>query len=192
MAVQNFNEDLNIISKLGNNPNSDDNLSDAGLKGKFDAAGLLIQKFLNNVLIPAVNRMENAVGFKGTHGELTGRDSANQHPMSAIAGLVEAIQNANNASASAMSVAVAKTSTVTETVTLFADSWKDDNTMAVVIANIPSTAKAIFVSPDAGNENYAVYADCGVRCVSQGSDGLVFQCEDVPDIDLVVNLVGFV
>jgi hypothetical protein len=192
MAIQNFNEDLNIISKLGNNPNSDDNLSDAGLKGKFDAAGLLIQKFLNNVLIPAVNRIENAVGFKGTHGELSGRDAANQHPMSAIAGLVEAIQNANNASASAMGVAVAKTSTVTETVTLFADSWKEDNTMAVVIATIPSTAKAIVVSPDTGNKNYAIYADCGVRCVSQGSDGLTFRCEDVPDIDLVVNLVGFV
>lgn len=192
MAVQNFNEDLNIIAKLGNNPNSDDNLSDAGLKGKFDAAGLLIQKFLNNVLIPAVNRIENAVGFKGTHGELTGRDSANQHPMSAIAGLVEAIQSANNASASAMGVAVAKTSTVTETVTLFADSWKEDNTMAVVIATIPSTAKAIIVSPDTGNENYAAYADCGVQCVSQVGAELVFWCEDVPDIDIVVNLVGFV
>jgi hypothetical protein len=91
-----------------------------------------------------------------------------------------------------MGVAVAKTSTVTETVTLFADSWKEDNTMAVVIATIPSTAKAIIASPDTGNENYAAYMDCGVRCVSQGSDGLVFQCDDVPDINLVVNLVGFV
>ena len=81
---------------------------------------------------------------------------------------------------------------IEERVTLFADSWKEDNTMAVVIASIPLTAKAIIVSPDAGNENYAVYTDCGVRCVSQGSDGLTFQCDDVPDIDLVVNLVGFV
>lgn len=81
---------------------------------------------------------------------------------------------------------------IEEKVTLFADSWKEDNTMAIVIATIPSTAKVIIVSPDTGNENYAAYMDCGVRCVSQGSDGLTFRCEDAPDIDLVVNLVGFV
>lgn len=191
MAVSNFNEDLNIISKLGNNPNSDDNLSDAGLKEKFDAAGLLIQKFLNNILIPAVNSIENAVGFKGTHSELTGRDSDGQHPMSAITGLVQAIQDVNTASANAMGVAVAKTSVATETAVLYANSWADKE-LVITPKTVPATAKVIIVSPDPGDENYAAYTECGVRCIAQGNDGLTFQCDEVPDIDLVVNLAGFV
>lgn len=192
MAVSNFNDDLNIIAGLGNNPNSDNNLSDTQLKQTFDKAGLLIQRFLNNVLIPAVNKIETAVGFKGTHNELTGRDAANQHPMSAITGLSDALASANNTAANALSVAMSKASVVTETVILYADEWgHDTKSLVVSSATVPLTAKVITVAPDPGDENYAAYTECGVRCISQSADGLTFQCDDVPDIDLTVNLAGF-
>lgn len=190
MAVQNFNEDLNIISKLGNNPNSDDNLSDAGLKGKFDAAGLLIQKFLNNVLIPAVNRIENAVGFKGTHGELSGRDAANQHPMSAIAGLVARLNDISTSSSNALSVAMSKTTIFTEQIVIPASNWSN-NEAVVTPSIVPTTSKMIIVAPEADDADYEEYAQCGVRCVSHGSGELLFVCDDTPRVDLVVNLTGF-
>lgn len=190
MAVNNFNDDLNIISKLGNNPNSDNNLSDAGLKAKFDSAGLLIQKFLNDVLIPAVNRLENAVGFKGTHGELTGRDAANQHPISAINGLQAALNSANSAANNAMTLAAAKTSVATDTVVLYSNIWYEGK-QSISTPAIPASAKAVIASPELSDENYETYSACGVRCVAKTATGLEFVCDSVPDIDLTVELTGF-
>ena len=43
-------DDLNIISKLGDNPGTDNGLTAAGLKAKFDEAGLIIQKFINDIV----------------------------------------------------------------------------------------------------------------------------------------------
>lgn len=50
-----FDEDMDIISALGDVPGTDDNLSASGLKGRFDKAGNLIKKFLNDYVIPAIN-----------------------------------------------------------------------------------------------------------------------------------------
>lgn len=55
MAIPKFTEDLEIISKLGDNPGTDNNLTAAELRAKFDAAALLLQKFINDTLIPAAN-----------------------------------------------------------------------------------------------------------------------------------------
>lgn len=191
MAVSNFNDDLNIIAGLGNNPNSDNNLSDEQLKSTFDKSGLLIQKFLNEILIPAVNRIENAVGFKGTHKELTGRDAESQHPMSAITGLVEALEKASKSASDAMGVAVEKTSVVTETVTLLASGWVN-NENSIQVRIIEDNPTAIFVSPEPTAENYAEYTECGVRCIENLGDGLKFACDAEPSISLTIHVVAFV
>ena len=48
MEIPKLLEDLNIISKLGDNPGTDDGLDADSLKAKFDAAALIIQTFINN------------------------------------------------------------------------------------------------------------------------------------------------
>ena len=58
MAIPRMEEDLEIISKLGDKPRVDDGLSTQGFKAKFDIAGVRIKNFINNTLIPAI---ENAV-----------------------------------------------------------------------------------------------------------------------------------
>lgn len=50
MAFNSFDEDMNIISKLGDEPNEDDGLSAAALKARFDLAGNKIKAFLNNLI----------------------------------------------------------------------------------------------------------------------------------------------
>lgn len=47
-----FDADLNIIQKLGDEPNTDNNLNAAELKEKFDEAANIIQRYINEVLIP--------------------------------------------------------------------------------------------------------------------------------------------
>lgn len=93
MAVSTMSDDLGIVAKLGDNPNTDNNLSEDELKATFDKGPKLIQNYLNTVLVPALNRLIGAVGFTGTHSELSGRDEEAQHPISAILGLTEALNS---------------------------------------------------------------------------------------------------
>ena len=55
MAITFFEEDMEIISKLGTRPKEDNGVSEQELKSLFDAAGMKIKKFLNEVLIPQAN-----------------------------------------------------------------------------------------------------------------------------------------
>ena len=57
MEFPKLNKDLEIISKLGNNPNIDDGLSADDLKAKFDEAALILQKYLNEELVAELDRL---------------------------------------------------------------------------------------------------------------------------------------
>lgn len=54
MAIPKMTEDLNIIQKLSNLPNTEDGLTAEDLKARFDEAGLATQNFINETLIPAL------------------------------------------------------------------------------------------------------------------------------------------
>lgn len=54
MAIPRMNDDMNIISKLGNVPGSENGLSPQQIKERFDLAGLLLQGFINDILIPGI------------------------------------------------------------------------------------------------------------------------------------------
>lgn len=64
MSFQMMNDDVEIISKLGDEPNEDDGLDAAGLKAKFDEAATLL-KAAHNALVGALNAANAAesVGF---------------------------------------------------------------------------------------------------------------------------------
>lgn len=57
MEIPKFLDDLNIISKLGDYPRSDDGLSTTQFKAKFDEAGLKLQTYINNTLLPYLNQL---------------------------------------------------------------------------------------------------------------------------------------
>lgn len=50
MALTKCNADVGVISDLGDNPNTDNNLSATQLKAKFDSAGAEIKTYLNSTL----------------------------------------------------------------------------------------------------------------------------------------------
>ena len=52
MSLPKFNEDIQIISKLADEPNDVGGLSANELKAKFDEAGNLIKAFINDTLLP--------------------------------------------------------------------------------------------------------------------------------------------
>ena len=57
MKIPELLEDLAIISKLGDNPGSDDGLSADDLKAKFDQAALIIKKYINGTLVPGIESL---------------------------------------------------------------------------------------------------------------------------------------
>lgn len=57
MALPKLLEDLAFISKLGEYPGSDDNLTTEQFRERFDAAALRIQEYLNNQLVPGLNQL---------------------------------------------------------------------------------------------------------------------------------------
>lgn len=57
MAIPKLEDDLAVISKLGEYPGSDDGLSTEEFKAKFDEAVLIIQKYLNKKLIPLLDKL---------------------------------------------------------------------------------------------------------------------------------------
>ncbi len=64
MSIPNLNKDLAVVQKLNDLPNSTDGLTAAQLKAKFDEAGLEIQSWINNTLIPALKAAN--IPFEGS------------------------------------------------------------------------------------------------------------------------------
>lgn len=54
MAIMKFQDNLNIIGMLSDYPGSEDGLTTQEFKNLFDKAGLLIQQYINNTLIPNI------------------------------------------------------------------------------------------------------------------------------------------
>lgn len=52
MSIRNFDQDMNIIAKLPDEPGGEGGLSAAKLKEEFDKGGNLIKTWINTVLIP--------------------------------------------------------------------------------------------------------------------------------------------
>lgn len=89
MALPTCNEDMNIISKLDDEPNDVGGLSAASLKAKFDLAGNLLKKALND-LVAALgnNAAAKSIGFTPTTAiDKTNVQDAIENVQSQIAGV---------------------------------------------------------------------------------------------------------
>lgn len=82
MAMERFDDDLKIIAGLGDDPKRDDGLSTQGFKSIFDKAGLLIQDFINNKLIPYIEKQN--VGLPLGGGKMEGPINMNGQPLSGL------------------------------------------------------------------------------------------------------------
>lgn len=67
MAISSFTQDMDIISKLSDNPTGDDaSMTAADFKGEFDKAGKYIKSYINNVLLPGItSTLQNKISSLG-------------------------------------------------------------------------------------------------------------------------------
>ena len=79
-------------------------------------------------------------------------------------------------------------------ITLTPSGWSN-NMQTVSFPGVTSdTSKTdIYASPRPEDDNYAAYVENGVRPYSQGDGTITFKCEDVPSVNVAVNVsVDFV
>lgn len=175
MAIPKFNDDLNIISKLGDNPGSDDNLSTDAFRAKFDEAGLKIQQYLNDVLIPEANQAGSP-----TEG-LTMKGAIDMNGQ-ALTGL-----KTPEADTDAVTKEYADTKQAqhqNRVVTLSASKWSN-NRQTVSVSGIKAE-DTVFSTPDIGSRE--MYAECNIRLSEQDDGVLTYVCEEVPAENLTVNV----
>ena len=72
------------------------------------------------------------------------------------------------------------------TVTLSANAWSS-NSQTINLANV-ATNSLVTVAPVPTAQNRTAYLEAGVYCSTQGSGTLTFVCEDVPSVNLNVNI----
>lgn len=72
--IEKLVQDLAVISKLSDYPGSQDGLSTEEFKAKFDEAGLIIQQYLNDVIVPAIEEAtpEEGSSLPATGGTMQG------------------------------------------------------------------------------------------------------------------------
>ena len=178
MAIQKFLEDLNIISKLGDNPGIDNNLSTSAFRAKFDESGLKIQKYINDVIVPsirAINNPEDGLSMKGNIN-MSGNKMQN------LATPTESLDAATKQYVDSRKS--------TYKVTLLKTGWVDNvQTVAVVDVTADPQKTDVFYSPGTEQENYTASLKNNIRIVAQLDGAVKFQCDVVPQMDLTANVM---
>lgn len=72
------------------------------------------------------------------------------------------------------------------TVTLSANAWSG-NSQTINVSNV-TAGSLVTVAPVPTAQNRTTYLEAGVYCSTQGSGTLTFVCEDVPSVNLNVNI----
>lgn len=78
MALTPFSTDMDIISKLADNPNNDNNLTAAQLKAKFDEGGKAIKTYINDTLLDEVGDMQKSTYDTDDDGSVDSADLADE------------------------------------------------------------------------------------------------------------------
>lgn len=188
MAIQQFTEDLNIISRIGDRPGEDSGLSTAQFKAKFDEAALKIQKFLNEQMIPNINLtidpdeivnfiLERALDTNG--GTMKGSIDMNGNKISYLAEPTDQSDAANKGYVDSLKHTY-------RTISLEANRWSN-KTQTITISGVTENSD-VTVAPVPNRANVLAYTEASVLCTGSGQNTVTFECEEVPDVALMVNV----
>lgn len=182
MAIPKFLDDLNIIAKLGDNPGTDNGLSTSAFRAKFDEAALLIQKYINDVLIPA------ASASSSPEDGLNMKANINMDG-NAIKNLGEAVDDDDAVSKAYVDALAGGKITAYER-TLLATAWADNvQTVNVPGVTADATKTHVIYSPGTADATYAAASESNIRIVEQMNGAVKFKCEEAPTLNLTVNIL---
>lgn len=194
-----FAEDMDILQRLGDNPNADDGLSSNDLKAKFDEGGLKIKAYLltmigqMNRMVDDLNRQFEDTGDFLMGGTMQGSIDFNGHSLygfSEPVGNTDAVRKIDldevrEIADEAREIAESGTKKYEKTVTLSSSGWSGFQ-QTVDVDGVTSDSTVIVVSaPD----SYMPYLENSIRCVAQAEGKLTFQCASTPAENVNVNIL---
>lgn len=100
-----------------------------------------------------------------------------------------AAESAQTAADKAQETADSKTAWFTATVTLESDGWRGTEQTAAVPGVTEDPRQPVFITP--AEDSREDYVDFGVKPVGHGKDTITFSCEEVPEVAISLNIVGF-
>lgn len=180
-----FTEDMEILQKLGDNPNSDDGLNENELKAKFDEAGIKIKAYLLtmigqlNKFVDDLNNQYNNAGNVMDGGTMLGVLNMNGFPIRNLPAPVYPGDPVPLSAATIMN---------TETAVLLPDAWVDNSQTVAVEGVIADSEKQAVITVAAG-DSHEVYLDCNIKLSGNGEGTLSFICDDVPTVEVAVNVL---
>ena len=174
MAIPKLMDDLAIISKLGDNPGTDNGLNTSAFRAKFDEAALKIQKYINDVIVPEIGSQSSPEEGLKMKANIDMNNYRIVNLLTPTAANHAATKDYVDSKFASMNV------------TLRASDWVN-NEQAIGIDGLKANS-IVIVAAGPDDENYATYNDCGIRAVRQSNSLLTFKCDDVPADDLVVNV----
>lgn len=188
-----FKEDVEVISKLGDTPGTDDGLSSNQLKAKFDQA----PKAIKDYLVKLVDSLEELFADSGgavSGGNLTGGLNMNRYPLTGLKSPEDPLDAVNKSFLDSVvqginaSISEAKAETATKEdkkllfhgVSVQASSWGADNTYAdypyrasvtlngVTASMIPHVVFPVDAMSNTGLASVAECYDGGIYIYSDG------------------------
>ena len=213
MAIPKFLDDLNIISKLGDDPRVDNGLSTNEFRAIFDKAALLVQAYINTVLLPELDKLVDVEALlesildttlsaqdKAANAQATGE--ALRKKLNISGGSMTGILNMNSNRVTNLPQPVNAADAANKeyvdgmvqylTATLIASGWTGEGpyTQTVAVPGV-SAAKPPHVSPVLTLDNFEELAEA-CSCVSfatPGEGSITFICREVkPDLDIPVQV----
>ena len=100
-----------------------------------------------------------------------------------------AAESAQAAADKAQETADSKTAWFSLAVVLEKDGWRGTEQTVSVPGVTEDPRQPVFVTP--AEDSRADYVDFGIRSLRQGADEITFSCEEVPDMAISLNIVGF-
>ena len=190
MALERFTEDLNFVTNLGDNPRRDDGLSTPQFKSIFDKAGLAIQNFINNKLIPGIEGAVSEEGLLAQVNVVLGKK------LDKFGGTMTGALNVIEPTESTNAVPKGYVDTQKKTITLQFSAWSDTApyTQTITVDGLSDSvfARAYPETPEDAaqlesfNDELVKITDC-----KRSKNKMTFRCLDekpVRDIPVIVEV----
>ena len=201
MALSTYSGDTNYVSQLSDQPNDNEGLSAAELKGTFDQFGTEFKTYFNETHLPEVETAINAaaagIPTGGADASILLDGSITNSKLKSTSGSEAVDTNVIRDGAvtgdkleagvkSAVEAVAGKASYATITVVLDKDDWS--NSIQTVTATGVTAENAVIATSANDDASFAAWSNNGIRAVVQALNSLTFKCRSVPSTDVNVNI----
>lgn len=150
--------------------------------------GIKVGDYLNITAEGTLSVDSSAVGKTYYSGQLTTIDTQNKINVNMTKSTAAEIEQQSRANPNVLFFTEGNpggSSINMTTITLSTNAWDNSNEQTVTVSGVTSTS-GILVSPVPTYIDQ--YSDCGIYAISQAANVLTFKCDEVPDVDISVNI----